>query len=417
MFRYVLLAIITVIMSLEAAMPHILTHEDMIKPRKIITLSCSGGSAHNAVSNLIKTTMDKDNVVIVDAAADIVACCFRLIPFLTLGQLKMRETYSLFNYAQQNQWTRTLNYLARNHTPSHFHSYRKIMEKKFIEYFEREKPDMVISAIHYVNYAAAQAAQKLGIPFLVVTLDAELAMWLQDMEYCSNRNVRFGVESLTPHMLEQFTEKNVHHNQIVTLGFPLREDFWTPKDIPAIKAEWNIPNDKKTVMMIRGGNGSAQFLDTVELLHKSPIPLHMVICVGKNEDVAKKLSKLKLPEHLSMTIVPFTKKIADLMAASDALITLPSPTTCSEALHMGLPILFDMTQPTLFWERRTVDWVGPSDACVIVKKERHMVPALMELLRRPRPKIKTHVPKFSVELAKLINTMVPPQKLTTPPCV
>jgi spore coat polysaccharide biosynthesis predicted glycosyltransferase SpsG len=142
----------------------------------------------------------------------------------------------------------------------------------------------------------------------------------------------------------------------------LRKDFFTPKDTKAIRKEWDIPDGKKVIMLMRGSTGSDTILDYVYKLIKIDQPLHLLVCIGRNTAIIPKLNSLKTHElktdgKVSFSIVPFTPKIPELMAVSDLLITQPSPNVCNEAMHMKLPILVDMTGPCLFWEKATLDWI------------------------------------------------------------
>lgn len=67
---------------------------------------------------------------------------------------------------------------------------------------------------------------------------------------------------------------------------------------------------------------------------------HLIVVTGKNRDLKKKLHSYRnrlLPHKI--TIIGYTRKIHELMAKANLLITKPGAVTCSEALAMELPLL------------------------------------------------------------------------------
>jgi len=386
-----------------------ITQGQLVKPRKIIAFTLNGGYGHMAACELLQKTFVNDTVKIVNPFSEIIQSCFKALPIITLGKFKANKTDDFYNYLLQNQWVRTLNHLVRHQNKSHFHRNRKKMERLFTAYFKKEKPDIIISPVSWINYAASQAAHKCNIPFLMVSLDADLSFWINDMERSTNPSFHMTVGAMTQHLQQQINSKKIKPNQITIVGHALRHEFFTPKNKELIKEEWKLPKDKPLIMIIRGGSGSSQMIDTVKNLKKAKTPLHLMVCIGKNEKIGKNLQKINLPPHITMTIIPFTKKMADIMTVADALISQPTPNVCKEAMHLGVPILFDMTQPTLFWERRTIDWAGQDTIFTIVKKEKQMVNALTDLLKRPKLVKKTEDKlNFSVEIVKVVNKMCPP---------
>ena len=70
----------------------------------------------------------------------------------------------------------------------------------------------------------------------------------------------------------------------------------------------------------------------VAYLIKMQLPLHILVCIGRNERLRRNINKILLPEDVSLTIIGFTDRIADFMAISDVLITKPGPGSVCEAL-------------------------------------------------------------------------------------
>lgn len=257
----------------------------------------------------------------------------------------------------QSGWTGSVNFIVRYPAGVFFNVTGKTFERRFVRMLEEEKPDMLISVIPFLNSPAAFAAERLKIPFLLITLDADLQNWLLNIKKCQSKKIVITTQVNTPRIKQQLNKKNIPESCVYEVGRPLRKDFFLPKDTKAICKEWSIPENKKIIMLLRGGTGSYKMVDYVRTLVKLDTPLHLLVCIGKNTKIVRKLNKIKNTGPVTFSIVNFTPKISDLMSVSDLLITQPSPNVCNEAMHMQLPILVDMTSKCLFWEEATIDWI------------------------------------------------------------
>jgi processive 1,2-diacylglycerol beta-glucosyltransferase len=90
--------------------------------------------------------------------------------------------------------------------------------------------------------------------------------------------------------------------------------------------------------------------------------VHLAICVGRNKEAENHIKRLSTRcKRTSLTVIPFTNKISDLMYVADVFITKPGGQTCAEAIAMGLPMLLDRTRTWLFMERKNIDWLKPNN--------------------------------------------------------
>src|SRR5207237_3814499 len=80
-------------------------------------------------------------------------------------------------------------------------------------------------------------------------------------------------------------------------------------------------------------------------------PVHLLICIARQEQLRHKIMALKLAPHITMTIIGFTDRISDLMAIADILITKSGSVSVNEALYMNLPMILDATSHLLSWEK------------------------------------------------------------------
>ena len=315
----------------------------MAKAPKIVVFTSDGGNGHKTACEVLKETFPDCEIKLVNPIYDFFKNVF--------------DGEGFYNKVIQSGWIHTSNFVARYIGKPFFKIRTSSFKKRFLKYLENEKPDVLISVIPLINYPAAWAANKCNIPFFIITLDADLELWLLNMEKCHNLKFNITVNAKTQRIKKQLKQKRIPESCVLEVGSPLRKNFLEQKDCASIRKEWNIPEDKKVIMLMRGGTGSVRLVDYVRSLAKINKPIHLLVCVGRNSKLIPKINRIKTNEMVTFSVIPFTQKIPELMSISDLLITQPSPNVCNEAMHMNLPILIDRAMPSLFWEKATIDWI------------------------------------------------------------
>lgn len=335
-----------------------------IKKKKIIILSSTGGSCHTSATKKLTELLENDYEIKVTHPIKHI----------------MNTGEQLYDKLLQNGWIRLLNFTTYYVAPFYvLNVLNKKVQKKLVEYFEKEKPDLVISVIPYINPVTYNSTIKYNAkcPYLLITLDPELTMWTFGFNKIKNPN--FTMTVINDYLKKTFSKqiKKIPEENIKTVGMPIRKDFFVEKttvDKTNIKKEWNIPENKFTVMIMMGGAGSNAILKYARNIIKNDLPIHVLACIGKKADLEKKLLSLinKNKTQTTFTIVPFTNKIPELMEVSDVLITKPSPGTTHEAITKKLPIIVDETIKILFWEKGTLDFIKRYNIGTSIKKMRHL---------------------------------------------
>jgi UDP-N-acetylglucosamine:LPS N-acetylglucosamine transferase len=377
------------------------TKSTSTKPRKIVVLTSKGGNGHMATCSVLK-----------DALPD---CEIKLVYPIHDTFVRVLDGEEWYGTLLKHGWIRTTNFIARYPGEMIMRFKSSGIKRQIKKILEQEKPDLLISVIPLINYPAACAAERYGIPFMLITLDADLELWLSNMKKCrkhgflKNNNFVITVQKKTPHIEHQLNRKCIPMSCIHEVGAPLRKDFYTPKDTNAIRKEWNIPAGKKVVMLMRGSTGSDKMIDYVKTLVKNDCSLHLLVCVGRNTQIIPKLNRIKTNERVTFSIVPFTPKIPDLMAISDLLVTQPTPNVCNEAMHMKLPILIDLTSTCLFWETPTIDWIklrGCGKEFKDMDQLNNLVGEYINKKKTLNTKTCVPIPYFNTEIHKIVMGLI-----------
>lgn len=326
--------------------------------KRVLILYSDGGSCHKSATRTIEELLAGTNydITVVNFFEEI-AHEIDPVKALTLGYMSGEDIY---NKMLRRGWNTLVNYLALNIAPVLIKWSDKDLQELSKEYFKQAQADIIISTIPIINHGAAYAAKELGIPYILLTLDCELATWLLDFnqpDFYEKMYITLWHDN--EKIRERLAQYFVPETNIRRIGFPIRKQFFEKKNRAQLRNTYEIPQDKLVVMLMMGGNGSFAVYRYAKKLMSMDLPIHIIACAGNNERLIRRLKKLKAREKepTSLTILEFTQNISDIMAVSDLLVTKPGPGTINEALMLELPVLIDATGTPLFWEKPHIDFI------------------------------------------------------------
>ena len=167
-----------------------------------------------------------------------------------------------------------------------------------------------------------------------------------------------------------------------------------------------IAPGKFTVLFMGGGEGGGNIYEFISELNKGNLDIQLIIITGRNHLLKKKLednsSKFKFP----MKIFGFTDQVADIMGASDLIITKAGPGTIIEAVSKSLPIILTSFLPGQ--EEGNVEYVLTMQLGDMVKDRKGIVQAVQNIMqpenykRRVSALRKENKPNAVYDIAKLI---------------
>ncbi len=313
--------------------------------KNILVLCSNGGYGHNAAAQTLHNLLGHEyNIRVVYP-----------IDQLRIWGIKSGE--KVYNVLLENSWTQSLNWVTRYLAPKIFRTRKTKVEAIIRRYIEDANPDLVISLIPFINYPASEAARKSDIPFLLITTDNDLRLWVHGLQGVQHRCFKVTVGSDLWCSRELLRKRNIPDSAIETIGLPIRTDFFGNKDISSLRTEYKVPPYKPVVLICIGGRGGEKAREYAQKIGGTQFGVHLIVCAGKNHKLAQDLRQISLHPTNSMTVMDFTTKISDLMAISDLLITKSGPGTITEAMTMKLPILVDATSTVLSWEQANIDLI------------------------------------------------------------
>lgn len=328
--------------------------DDASIPRKkrIVIFSSNGGGAHTAAASALKKYLGNEfDIQVVNAFSDV-------LNSLDLFYVKASEGEKFYNHFLQSQSILLVEAFASMGKMG-FRYISQDVEDLFEIFLRKHKPDIMISVIPMLDGAMYRVAQKLDIPFAIIPVDLDVTNYCNGLQNTGFDKFFFGLNFDDDAIRSKMQHTGIKPEQIRYLGFPVRPEFLSKDgDKEQVKREFGIPADKKVAMVLMGSAGSKATLHYAKTFTKDSIPpVHLILCLGKNEKLRHSIEKLKFSDHVTVSIIGFTDRIADLMRISDVLITKSGPSSVCEALCVKTPMIIDHTRLVIWWEKMNIDFV------------------------------------------------------------
>jgi processive 1,2-diacylglycerol beta-glucosyltransferase len=196
--------------------------------------------------------------------------------------------------------------------------------------------------------------KKFGLSFTLINYLTELfdasALWiLKDVDY-------FLVP--TEEAKYRLLKRGISEEKLGVFDFPIRNAFFQIRngDSREIALKLGLDTDKKTLLMSLGGQGNGNLLTFIDMLIEERVPLNVIACTGKNEDLKVRLEEEYGHTDSSVTLKVFgyTDRMHELMMAADFCFIKPGPNTFIEAMVLQKPMIF--TRPVHQGEKANIQF-------------------------------------------------------------
>jgi len=261
---------------------------------------------------------------------------------------------------------------------------RRALVRTLAEWLRREpRPEAVVSVFPNFNGVLRDAVRQAipGVPLVVVLTDyADFPkhFWIEP----GLDRVVVGSEEA----VEQAVELGIPAERVSRVsGMVLHPCFYRgggPEARKRVRAELEIDASAFTVALLFGGKGSPEMAPLAErILREGPETRVIAVC-GDNPGLYEQLAPLA--GHGSrLTRFGFTDRVAELLAASDLLVTKPGPGSLAEAFHQRVPVVVTRNLHTIPQERFNTELVARRGLGVVVRSWREIPEAVTRLARDP----------------------------------
>jgi processive 1,2-diacylglycerol beta-glucosyltransferase len=135
------------------------------------------------------------------------------------------------------------------------------------------------------------------------------------------------------------------------------------------------------VTLLFGGKGSPEMAPLAERLLLVDPALRVIAICGENPTLFERLASSEARSGGRLVRLGFTDRVAEILAASDLLVTKPGPGSLSEAFQQGLPVVVARNIHTIPQERFNTDFVRDRGLGLVVGHWREIPAAVERLLR------------------------------------
>jgi processive 1,2-diacylglycerol beta-glucosyltransferase len=271
----------------------------------------------------------------------------------------------LYRWSQTRQLPGVQNLLAR--------AMKRSMRRLYVRY----RPDLIIFTHPFPCGAAAYLRRKgkLDAPLVGVVTDFSAhPLWVYD-----EVDLYFVAASETRNEL---VRQGVAAERVFPTGIPIDASFGRLLDRYAATRELGLTSREPTVLIMGGGLGIGPVADAVRSLDGIDRGLQIVVVAGRNAELRRQLRAISRASRHSIAAMGYTRKVRELMAAADLLITKPGALTVSEALSAGLPMV--LVSPLPGQEEDNAAYLVDRGAAVLLADAGEAGETVAGLLDRPQ---------------------------------
>jgi len=244
----------------------------------------------------------------------------------------------------------------------------------------RDHPADIIVCCHPIlNHLLRRALAETCTPLitLVTDLNTAHAFWIAPgVAHCLVPTERVRQRALTCGLSAE---------RVLVTGLPVNPAFVAAaqENRLAVRRRLGLRPDLPVALIVNGAEGMGSLYRLCRAVANGGVQAQLVVVAGRNERLRARLTRETWP--LPVRVEGFVRNMHEWMRAADLLVSKAGPSTVSEALVMGLPMVLSGALPGQ--ERPTVDYVVQAGAGVWAPTARRAATAVRELLAPDNQKL------------------------------
>jgi hypothetical protein len=228
-------------------------------------------------------------------------------------------------------------------------------------YWQKSKPDMVVSLVPNFNRAMYQAlsAARPGAPYVTILTDfadSPPHFWIEPRQ--AQHLICGTAKAVAQARAAGYDDAHIH----ATSGMIIRPDFYRDLalDRRAERVKLQLDPDEPTGIVMFGGHGSK----AMRRISKRLDDTQLILVCGHNSALADELRAM--PSRAPRAVIGFSTQIRYFMQLSDFFIGKPGPGSISEAIQQRLPVIVVRNAWTMLQERYNTEWVEEHNAGLVL---------------------------------------------------
>lgn len=272
---------------------------------------------------------------------------------------------------------------------------------KLLKLLRKKQPNLIISTHAFGSQMCTYLKRKNKIKAKIATIMTDFSphdQWLVGHEYTDYFFVAHN------EMKNYLISKNISENKIFSTGIPISPKFWENWNKQDILNEFNLEDNKKTILFFGGGEyglGKNRTVEIFNTLISNFKNLQIIAIAGKNEKMKAGFENIikKNNKNNNIKILEFTNKVPELMSISDLVITKPGGLTTSESLASHLPMI--IINPIPGQEEENAEFLEKNEVGIWIRKNDSIYKLLNSILSNPEKleKMKENTKKLEKKYA------------------
>ncbi len=284
----------------------------------VLILTSKTGGGHVSIAEALRDQLEQNyQVEILDPQAGFVHWHYRMV-----------SRYALWLWSAEFRMTDTAQRALFAH-----HIFTWLISHKLRAVLERLQPDLIIAVYPFLTYEVINVLESHGvtIPFVMLFTDPNgvHASWLTERR--ASATLAPTRETYQQALAAGFTPERLYQ-----VGWPIRAQFKHADKSQRATMHKKMELDPAcfTVFLQGGGEGAAQFSQTVERVLAISPALQVILAAGTNQALQARFRGVP-----NIYILPFTKEIAAYMVAADVIMGKAGPNMLMEAVTLGKPFI------------------------------------------------------------------------------
>ncbi len=287
-------------------------------PYTILILTSRTGGGHVSIAEALRDQLaHKHQVEILDPQASFIHWHYRIV-----------SRYALW------LWSAEFRLTDRPQRALFAHRiFAQFISKRLNDVLENLQPDLIIAVYPFLTYEVINVLERrrVTIPFAMLFTDPNNvhASWLT--EHRAAATLAPTRETYAQALAAGFAPEGLYQ-----VGWPVRSQFTRAdkKQRATMLNKLGLDPAHFTVFLQGGGEGAAQFSQTIERVLSVGSELQVILAAGTNRALQTRFWGVH-----NIYVLPFTKEIAAYMAAADVIMGKAGPNMLMEAVTLGKPFI------------------------------------------------------------------------------
>ena len=252
----------------------------------------------------------------------------------------------------------------------------RAMKRSMLRLYIRHRPDIIIFTHPFPCGAAAylRRRHKLAVPLVGVVTDFTVhPLWVYpevDLYFVAGGELE-----------AELVRQGIPAGRVYATGIPIDAGFGRLVERGAVVRELGLSSLMPTVLIMGGGLGVGPVAEAVRALEETDRELQVVVVAGRNAALRREVQAAARSSRHRVAALGYTRRVRELMAAADLLITKPGALTVSEALAASLPMV--LVSPIPGQEEDNARYLVARGAAVLASNTGEVGRVVSRLLARP----------------------------------